>query len=119
MTSLSDRLSPRGRLKRSRFLLAGITLVAVFLLLFSGLESTLGRASTLLLYPPFFWLAFVLGSRRLHDRDKSAAWLLLLLVPLLGPAWLLLELSLLRGSPGTNRHGPDPRAPDVDYLKVA
>jgi uncharacterized membrane protein YhaH (DUF805 family) len=118
MASLLDRLSPRGRLTRSRFLLGGIVLVSVFLLLFSGLDSTLGSATTLLLYPPFFWLAFVLASRRLHDRDKSAAWLLLLLLPLLGPAWLLLELFLLRGSPGANRHGTDPRASHVDYLKV-
>jgi len=47
------------------------------------------------------------GVRRLHDTNRSAWWLLLLLVPLIG--WIVLTILLcLEGSPGYNRFGPSP-----------
>ena len=46
--------------------------------------------------------------RRLHDSDKSAAWLLVLLVPAIGLAALVLLL-LLDSTAGPNRYGPQPR----------
>ncbi len=47
--------------------------------------------------------------RRLHDRDLSAWFMLLGLIPLLGSA-ILLVLAALPGTRGDNRHGPDPLA---------
>jgi len=45
--------------------------------------------------------------RRLHDTDRSAWWLLLVLIPVLG--WLvILIFNCQRGTPGENRFGPDP-----------
>jgi uncharacterized membrane protein YhaH (DUF805 family) len=52
----------------------------------------------------------MLGIKRFHDRDKSGWWLLISLVPLIGPLWLLVELGFLQGSEGANRFGPDPLA---------
>jgi uncharacterized membrane protein YhaH (DUF805 family) len=49
-----------------------------------------------------------LSIRRLHDHDKSPAWLLTGLIPVIGPLWRLLELGFLRGTPGGNRYGPPP-----------
>lgn len=49
------------------------------------------------------------GGRRLHDRDMSAWWLLIGLVPVLGTIALLV-LFALPGTPGPNRFGPDPLA---------
>lgn len=46
-------------------------------------------------------------ARRLHDTDKSAWWMLLLLLPLLG--LLCLIFACLKGTDGENRFGPDPR----------
>jgi uncharacterized membrane protein YhaH (DUF805 family) len=46
--------------------------------------------------------------RRLHDSNRSAWWLLIGLVPLLG-ALVLLAFLLLDGTPGSNRFGPDPK----------
>lgn len=54
-----------------------------------------------------FLPALAVGARRLHDRDMSAWWLLLWLVPVIGPL-LLLILFILPGTPGRNRFGPDP-----------
>lgn len=47
------------------------------------------------------------GGRRLHDRDMSAWWLLLMLVPVIGTI-ILLVIYLLPGTEGPNRFGPDP-----------
>jgi uncharacterized membrane protein YhaH (DUF805 family) len=45
--------------------------------------------------------------RRLHDRDKSGWWLLLVLIPLIG-AIILIVWFVVRGTSGPNRFGPDP-----------
>lgn len=111
-------LSGQGRVGRSRFWLATFGLWAVFVLTFVGLEAALGRTSTFLLYPPFFWVLLALLRKRLHDRDKSSAWLLLLLVPLMGPLWIGFELYILPGSLGDNRYGPPP-GQALDYLAVS
>ena len=63
------------------------------------------RVDLLLLWP---WFAVM--AKRLHDRGKSAWFLLLLLIPIVGPIWLFIEIALLRGRQGDNRYGPDPLA---------
>lgn len=52
--------------------------------------------------------ALAATARRLHDSGRSAKWLLLCLVPLIG-LLALLALTLWHGTAGANRHGPDPR----------
>ena len=62
------------------------------------------------------WLALILPSlsvqvRRLHDMDRSAWWLLLLVPPIfIIGAPVLLIMSIFPGTPGHNRYGPDPLA---------
>ena len=50
--------------------------------------------------------------RRLHDMNRSAWWLLLLIPPItfIG-AIVLLIMSAFPGTPGPNRYGPDPLQP--------
>ena len=109
----------RGRLRRSSFWRAAIVVGAGFVLSFVAIERGLGHGPTLLLYPPFFWAALGLMTRRLHDRDKSGAWLLVLLVPVLGPLWTAFDLGLRRGTRGGNRYGADPRDARAPYARVA
>jgi uncharacterized membrane protein YhaH (DUF805 family) len=47
--------------------------------------------------------------KRWHDRDKSGWWVLIALIPIVGPIWALVELGFLSGTEGPNRFGPDPR----------
>jgi len=59
-----------------------------------------------------FGLAILLPSicvagRRLHDRDMSAWWLLLALIPVIG-FLVLLYFYVTKGTDGPNRFGPDP-----------
>ncbi len=50
--------------------------------------------------------AIMVHIKRFHDRDKSGWWLLIGLIPLIGPIWLLIELGFLKGTPGPNQYGP-------------
>jgi uncharacterized membrane protein YhaH (DUF805 family) len=111
--------SPQGRSRRTSFLARSVLVTAVFAGLFAAVDAVVGHPATLVLYPPFLAALYVVMVRRLHDIGKSAAWLLILAVPLLGPLWLFLELLFRRGSIGENRYGADPRKDRRDYFVVA
>lgn len=63
-------------------------------------------SALLLLYPN---LAVMV--KRWHDRDRSAWWLLLLAIPVIGQGWIVVECGFLKGSDGPNRFG---QRPDLD-----
>jgi uncharacterized membrane protein YhaH (DUF805 family) len=109
----------RGRLRRAAFWWSLVSASVAFAALFAALDATLGYASTLLVYPPYFWALAALGTKRLHDRGKSPLWFLALLVPVLGALWALVELGLRRGSAGENLYGDDPLEVRADYLTVS
>lgn len=46
-------------------------------------------------------------ARRLHDLGQSGWWSLMLLVPVIGPAYVLLQVAQ-RGQAGDNAYGPVP-----------
>jgi uncharacterized membrane protein YhaH (DUF805 family) len=108
----------RGRIPRSTFWWTALTLGFAFFVLLVFLETVLGRAASLVLYPPFFWIVAALATKRLRDRGRHPAWLLLLLIPVIGPLWALFELGLRRGTPGENQYGQDPLQVGADYLTV-
>ena len=64
-------------------------------------------AATIILLLAFFIPALAVSFRRLHDTDRSAWWLLITLVPLVGGIILLVFLCL-DGTAGENRFGPNP-----------
>jgi uncharacterized membrane protein YhaH (DUF805 family) len=59
----------------------------------------------ILIYP-----SIALSAKRWHDRNKSAWWILINLIPFIGWIWSLVETGFLAGTPGPNRFGPDPLA---------
>ncbi len=138
----------RGRVGRGGFWLAaaiwfGVLALAVGIVLSKGTYAA-AVGAMILAYLPVLVSAVAVGMKRLHDRDKSAWWLLpfygaplatptlVALVTDLGGAgiagvamalsafgyaalavalWATVELGMLRGTVGANRHGPDPVAP--------
>ncbi len=60
------------------------------------------------LYGVFIFLPWwAVQFRRLHDTDRSAWWLLLIIIPVVG--WIIIILfNCQRGTAGENRYGPDP-----------
>jgi len=56
------------------------------------------------------WPSLAVQAKRWHDRDKSAWWVLINFVPLIGTIWSLVENGFLSGTPEANRFGPNPLA---------
>jgi len=102
-----------GRARRSEY-----WWFALFLLIGNGVLSLVdtilfGDANVL---SAIFSLATVVpsicaGGRRLHDTGRSAWWLLLGLIPLIG-FLVLLWWFVQKGTDGANEFGPDPLAGD-------
>jgi len=63
----------------------------------------IGIVSLLLLYP-----SLAVYTKRWHDRGKSGWWTLIVLIPVIGGIWILIELGILKGTTGPNQYGPDP-----------
>jgi uncharacterized membrane protein YhaH (DUF805 family) len=53
------------------------------------------------------WTWICIFAKRCHDRNRSAWFLLLSLIPVVG-LWVFIELVFFRGSPDLNRFGPPP-----------
>jgi uncharacterized membrane protein YhaH (DUF805 family) len=60
---------------------------------------------SLILVLILLWPSLAIQIKRFHDRDKSGWWVLLNLIPIIGPIWLFIELGFLPGTPGPNRFG--------------
>ncbi len=118
MRSILPWLRWRGRLRRSTFFWRLVVSAVVFAMLYVFVDSSLGRAATLVLYPPAFAIWLSLAVRRLHDQARSALWLLPLLIPVLGPLLVGFLLLTKRGTEGENQFGDDPRTRGRDYLTV-
>lgn len=107
--------SAKGRINRLTFWVYNIPLIAFQVLLNFAEEEMLPFFNSdnvyLILFPVIIisiWISLALGIKRCHDRDKSGWWMLLLLVPLVGPLWLLISLGFIKGTEGSNRYGSDP-----------
>ncbi|ELD3473846.1 DUF805 domain-containing protein [Enterobacter hormaechei] len=98
-----------GRSKRSeywKFILAEILIYCALVLsvVFIGeVANTICYILSFLLFFPYIAVLI----RRLHDTDRSGWWLLLYLVPLLGP-FVLLYFTCQGSSEGNNCYGPNP-----------
>ena len=103
-----------GRIPRWKYWLAflGIAVVVVLILVATGI--LFGRNvpfaegyifSFCLIY---FWMYLAISVKRWHDRDKTGWWVLIRMVPFVGPLWEFIELGCLRGTLGDNHFGADP-----------
>lgn len=54
------------------------------------------------------WPALAIQAKRWHDVDKSAWWILIGLVPVVGGLIALVFNGFIAGTPGANRFGPPP-----------
>jgi uncharacterized membrane protein YhaH (DUF805 family) len=104
----------KGRVSRRSFWLHGVVgLIGLGLLLRALLEiagmspdRADGVVSLVTLY-----LGAAVSAKRWQDRGRSPWWVLLLLVPVVGVIWTLLDNGFVRGTPGPNAYGPPPPTP--------
>lgn len=111
-----------GRARRKEywmFILVNLVLTGVLSILdnMSGLsvageKGVLTTLYGLLIFLPYWAVQF----RRLHDTDRSAWWLLLLAIPVVG--WVvLLIFNCQSGTQGVNKFGRDPKAMDAQRVR--
>jgi uncharacterized membrane protein YhaH (DUF805 family) len=117
MTVARALFSFEGRLSRGDYWLKGflpMLPVGIFNnILAYGVEEDWARALSMVIGLFSLWPALALIIKRLHDRDKTGWWALLLLVPIVGPLFLAVGVWFLKGTNGPNRFGPDPLQPAV------
>lgn len=75
-----------------------------------GIPSSGFGAVNIAMFLIFIWPSICIGAKRCHDRNKSAWWMLLLFIPIIGFFWYLIECGCLKGTDGNNHFGPDPLA---------
>ena len=101
----------RGRVSRRTFwlygvgALLGLGLLGHALLAIAGVDDDHAEliVDVLLIYP-----ALAVSAKRWQDRNRSPAWVLVVLIPVVGWAWALFDNGLVRGTAGANRFGPPP-----------
>ncbi|MBT5185327.1 MAG: DUF805 domain-containing protein [Kordiimonadaceae bacterium] len=101
-----------GRASRSEFWwwwLANI----IFVIFIAGLSGTSGTgAPSLIYYLATFIPTLAVTVRRHHDGNRSGWWILLGLIPFIGPL-ILLFLYVSIGTEGPNEYGNDP----LEYIE--
>lgn len=100
-----------GRARRSEYwwfflfvLLCNLVLSIVDAILFGEAQIVQALFSLAVLVP-----GVCAAGRRMHDTGRSAWWLLLVLIPLVG-SLILLFMFAQKGTDGPNEYGPDPLA---------
>jgi uncharacterized membrane protein YhaH (DUF805 family) len=70
--------------------------------------SAIGYILVLIVIVVVVWISLAVAVKRWHDRGKSGWWILIVLVPVVGSLWYLIECGFLPGTRGSNRFGADP-----------
>lgn len=100
--------TPDGRVDRMQFWLITLSQPAILLashFVFHAMSWSDLDMTTFVVLIVCYWPILI---QRCHDRDKSGWWSFLILIPVLGQVWAVVELGVLRGTIGPNRFGPDP-----------
>ncbi len=105
-----------GRIARgtwfARLVIAALVAIAFGLLA----ANVVGDPGAALAAALFTWSAAAISVQRLHDIGRSAWTLVVVILPIVGPLWLLFQLTR-GGVEGKNRYGRDPES-RLDYLRV-
>jgi uncharacterized membrane protein YhaH (DUF805 family) len=129
-----------GRIGRKTYWIGTLAVLVIGALIQLLVASMAGETAGLIAGLIFLLPGFAIGAKRSHDRNRPAWILLLFYVPatvvfvmnamgldmdgdqprilfvglngilVIVMIWLTIELGFLRGTPGTNRYGPDPLA---------
>ncbi len=106
--------SLEGRINRQKFWM-GVIVLAVIGVVASILDKVIGSnvsngvgvigiiVTLIEIYP-----SICLSGKRWHDRGKSAWWILIAIIPIIGWIWALVETGFLKGTTGPNKYGADP-----------
>ena len=116
MNTLSRYFSGSGRVSKGVWLSRLVAATACATALGMLAQSLAGPVACALVTAVFLVSASAISVQRLHDLGMPGRWLGLVVVPIIGPLWLLIKL-LSRGTAGDNCYGTDPRSRH-NYLQV-
>lgn len=119
MSIINLLFSFKGRISRKPFwlfLLAGNALTALPVIFYFGTNTEAGESFVNIVAIILLWPMLAVQTKRWHDRNKSAWWLLINLIPIIGFFWFLIENGFLKGTNGPNRFGPDPLTLEDEVL---
>ena len=114
----------QGRVNRAKFWLIHVVMWVVIFVVFSAILGSAAMSSDpqaalqsvgavggiilLVVYILALWIGLAVAAKRWHDRNKTAWWILIVFVPVVGGLWYLIECGFLKGTTGPNKFGPDP-----------
>ena len=108
---------PLGRIGRLGFWMRHLIVLPVALFVCIGAEQVVGRPLGLVAALATTLFLVSTWGRRLHDRGRSAWWLLLTALPVLGALILAIECGLRGSRADAERFGPAPGY-RADYVAV-
>ncbi len=105
-------LSFEGRIGRQTFWLKFVVPVIVIGIIVGVIDAVVGLGGILglVFQLAILWPSLAVYAKRWHDRDKSGWWTLIILIPIIGGIWMLVECGFLKGTDGANKFGADPLA---------
>ncbi len=92
-----------GRIGRQQFWFGVIPLIIVGLIV-----SFINPVAGFIVAIALIYFHVCVQGKRWHDRGKSAWWVLIGFIPIVGPIWVIVECGCLAGSPEANEYGPAP-----------
>jgi uncharacterized membrane protein YhaH (DUF805 family) len=114
----------QGRVNRAKFWLVALGILVIEVIFFAALGgpavlsndpeqafAAIGPVAGVVLFVLLVvvtWISLAVAVKRFHDRNKTGWWVLIVLVPVIGGLWYLIECGFLQGTAGTNNYGPDP-----------
>ncbi|MFL1013500.1 DUF805 domain-containing protein [Flavisericum labens] len=111
-----------GRARRQEYwMFTLIHVIIIFILGFLGgaFAESSDNLIPLIILAIYFLATFLPGLavtvRRLHDTGKSGWFYLITLIPYIGGI-ILLVFTVKNGDVGSNKYGPDPKAPSIDEI---
>ena len=117
MTQAWNELKTTGRLGRAGFWLRNAIALPICLFVGVQADAVLGPAAGLAAAALTTLFLVSTWGRRLHDRGRSAWWLLLTALPVVGALVLIVDCAFLPTRQGAERFGVPPGAA-LDYRTV-
>ncbi len=104
--------SLKGRITRKPFWIFNLIVFTgwIVLSMFTGAANDLNEITRpqIMFLAWIFWPSIAVQAKRWHDRNKSAWWVTIGLIPVIGPIWAFIENGFMPGDSGENRFGSAP-----------
>ena len=102
-----------GRISRSTYFLKYIlpsTLLTIFFIIINWAtnDTDILMISGLVLNLILLMPSLTMNVKRCHDRNRSGSFLFIMLIPIIGGLWALIEMCFFKGTDGVNKYGQDP-----------